>query len=204
MPHAMEVIRTDTYAVHFSGKAYQALKDHLDVSGYSQVFLLTDSNTSVHCVPAFLKAFPQAATWPQLSFPAGEAHKTIDSCMAVWRNLSEAGADRKSLLVNLGGGVVTDLGGFVASTYQRGVDFIHIPTTLLSMVDASVGGKTGVDLGNLKNQIGVINQPVMVLIDTDYLNSLDRRELRSGFAEMLKHGLDPRCGLLGRVGLLAA
>ena len=185
----MEAIRTDSYAVHFSGKAYQALKDNLNVSGYSKVFLLTDSNTARHCHSAFLRAFPDAASWPNLSIPAGEAHKTIDSCMAVWKSLSDAGADRKSLLVNLGGGVVTDLGGFVASTYQRGIDFINIPTTLLSMVDASVGGKTGVDLGSLKNQIGVINQPVMVLIDTDYLKTLDQRELRSGFAEMLKHGL---------------
>ena len=185
----MEAIRTDSYAVYFSGNAYQALKDHLDASSYSQVFLLTDSNTARHCDPAFLQAFPEAASWPRLSIPAGEPHKTIDTCMEVWTGLSGAGADRKSLLVNLGGGVVTDLGGFVASTYQRGIDFINIPTTLLSMVDASVGGKTGVDLGSLKNQIGVINQPVMVLVDTEYLKTLDGRELRSGFAEMLKHGL---------------
>jgi len=185
----MEAIRTDSYAVHFAGKAYQALKEHLDASSYSQVFLLTDSNTTRHCLPAFLEVFPGAASWIPLSIPAGEAHKNIDSCMKAWKHLSEAGADRKSLMVNLGGGVVTDLGGFVASTYQRGIDFINIPTTLLSMVDASVGGKTGVDLGNLKNQIGVINQPVMVLIDTGYLKTLDARELRSGFAEMLKHGL---------------
>jgi 3-dehydroquinate synthase len=103
--------------------------------------------------------------------------------------LTELGADRKSLVINLGGGVVTDLGGFVASTFKRGVDFIHIPTTLLSMVDASVGGKNGVDLGNLKNQIGVINVPKMVLIDTQYLDTLSKSEMRSGLAEMLKHGL---------------
>ncbi len=185
----MEAIRTDSYAVYFSGDAYQALKDHLRDSGYSQIFLLTDSNTASHCEPAFLRAVPEASSWPRLSIPAGEPHKTIDTCMEVWKGLSGAGADRKSLLVNLGGGVVTDLGGFVASTYQRGIDFINIPTTLLSMVDASVGGKTGVDLGSLKNQIGVINQPVMVLVDTGYLKTLDPRELRSGFAEMLKHGL---------------
>lgn len=185
----MEAIRTDSYAVYFSVNAYEALTDHLAASGYSQVFLLTDSNTARHCEPAFLQAFPEAESWKRLNMHAGEAHKTIDTCMELWTGLSREGADRKSLLVNLGGGVVTDLGGFVASTYQRGIDFVNIPTTLLSMVDASVGGKTGVDLGSLKNQIGVINQPAMVLVDTGYLKTLDPRELRSGFAEMLKHGL---------------
>lgn len=185
----MKAIRTESYAVYFSTDGYRALKEHLMATPYSQVFLLTDTHTSRYCYPKLLQVFPDAATWTQLSIPAGEAHKNIDSCLTAWKNLSEAGADRKSLLVNLGGGVVTDLGGFVASTYQRGIDFIHIPTTLLAMVDASVGGKTGVDLGNLKNQIGVINHPAQVLIDPDYLQTLERRELRSGFAEMLKHGL---------------
>src|SRR5690606_2731236 len=101
----------------------------------------------------------------------------------------EADADRKSLLINLGGGVLTDLGGFVASTFMRGIDFINVPTTLLSMVDASVGGKNGVDLGSLKNQIGVINQPQMVLVFPTFLKTMDPRELKSGYAEMLKHGL---------------
>ena len=99
------------------------------------------------------------------------------------------GGDRKSVLINIGGGVVTDLGGFVAATFKRGIDFINIPTTLLAMVDASVGGKTGVDLGNLKNQVGVIEQPKMVLIFPEFLNTLEERQLKSGFAEMLKHGL---------------
>lgn len=103
--------------------------------------------------------------------------------------LSELNADRKSLLINLGGGVVTDLGGFIASTYQRGIHFINVPTTLLSMVDASIGGKTGIDLGVIKNQIGVINTPEMVLIDTSFLQTLPREQMRSGLAEMLKHGL---------------
>ncbi len=109
--------------------------------------------------------------------------------MDVWEALSDLDADRKSLVINLGGGVVTDLGGFVASTFKRGVDFINVPTTLLSMVDASVGGKTGVDLGPLKNQIGVINQPKMVLVVTSFLKTLEERQLHSGYAEMLKHGL---------------
>ena len=119
----------------------------------------------------------------------GEINKNFETCSGVWNALSELGADRKSLLINLGGGVVTDLGGFVASTFKRGIRYINVPTTLLSMVDASVGGKTGVDLGNLKNQIGVINQPEMVLIISSFLKTLPKDEMRSGLAEILKHGL---------------
>ncbi|MBC2840624.1 3-dehydroquinate synthase [Robiginitalea sp. SC105] len=185
----MNPIQTASHSVHFEEAALGALKTHLEETPYSRIFLLTDSNTSRLCRPVLCENFPEAGQWVHLGIPAGEAHKNIESCTAVWQGLSENGADRQSLLVNLGGGVVTDLGGFVASTYQRGIRFINIPTTLLSMVDASVGGKTGVDLGPLKNQIGVINQPEMVLISPTYLETLDARELRSGFAEMLKHGL---------------
>lgn len=124
-----------------------------------------------------------------MEMPEGEDHKTIDICTGVWEALSEYGADRKSLLINLGGGVVTDLGGFVAATYMRGIDYINVPTSLLAMVDASVGGKTGVDLGVLKNQIGVISEASMVLIDTSFLETLPPKQMVSGYAEMLKHGL---------------
>lgn len=185
----MQALKTDTYSVYFSAEAYYALNQHLGSNGYSNVFLLTDSNTLKYCRPFLMKQVPESENWKIITIPAGEDHKNIESCTAVWEQLSDLGADRKSLLINLGGGVVTDLGGFVASTYQRGIHFINIPTTLLAMVDASVGGKTGVDLGVLKNQIGVINQPQMVLVDSGYLNTLSQRELTSGFAEMLKHGL---------------
>ncbi|NNE78531.1 MAG: 3-dehydroquinate synthase, partial [Pricia sp.] len=124
-----------------------------------------------------------------IEIESGEIKKNIATCIHVWETLSALGADRKSLLINLGGGVLTDLGGFVASTFKRGIHFVNVPTTLLSMVDASVGGKTGVDLGSLKNQIGVINQPEMVLIMSDFLKTLEERQIQSGFAEMLKHGL---------------
>jgi 3-dehydroquinate synthase len=124
-----------------------------------------------------------------IEIEAGEIHKTIDTCVGVWNALSNLNADRKSLIINLGGGVVTDLGGFVASTYKRGIKYINVPTSLLAMVDASVGGKTGVDLNTLKNQIGVINIPEMVLVDTHFLCTLPQNEMRSGLAEMLKHGL---------------
>lgn len=156
---------------------------------FSKTFILTDTNTAAHCLPKLIEQYPEAAGWAHLCIPEGEKHKNIHTCLSVWEQLSKNGADRMSLLVNLGGGVVTDLGGFVACTYQRGIPFINIPTTLLAMVDASVGGKTGVDLGSLKNQIGVIRDPHLVLVWPEYLSTLDSRQVRSGFAEMLKHGL---------------
>jgi 3-dehydroquinate synthase len=124
-----------------------------------------------------------------MEMPEGEDNKTIDICTGVWEALAEYYADRKSLLINLGGGVVTDLGGFVASTFMRGIDYINVPTSLLAMVDASVGGKTGVDLGHLKNLVGVINEGSMVLVDTSFLETLPQNHMVSGYAEMLKHGL---------------
>ena len=185
----MESITTSSYSVHFNEKAFAQLKELLAVKSYSKVFVLVDENTKADCLPVFKKEMLDDISFGLIEIKSGEVHKNIESCNQVWLTLSEMDADRKSLLINLGGGVVTDLGGFVASTYKRGIDFINIPTTLLSMVDASVGGKTGVDLGSLKNQIGVINQPQMVLIASDFLQTLDDRQMNSGFAEMLKHGL---------------
>src|SRR5690606_32174448 len=118
---------------------------------------------------------------------AGEENKNIDFCIGIWKMLLDFGAERNSLLINLGGGVVTDMGGFAASTYKRGIDFVQIPTTLLSQVDASIGGKTGIDLDTVKNIIGTFTQPEAVYINVDFLNTLDKRQLVSGFAEMIKH-----------------
>jgi 3-dehydroquinate synthase len=185
----MQTIQANNYPVHFNEKGYEALNLHLKETKYSNLFIITDSNTNNYCLHKFLPYLETDLTIEIIEFEAGEINKNIDTCIEIWKVLTELGADRKSLVINLGGGVVTDLGGFVASTFKRGVDFIHIPTTLLSMVDASVGGKTGVDLGNLKNQIGVINIPLMVLIDTQYLETVPQNEMRSGLAEMLKHGL---------------
>ena len=185
----MDSITTSDYAVHFNKNAYEALNEHLSSKSYSKIFVLVDENTKEHCLPVFKKHLNPEVTFELIEIRSGEVHKNIESCTYVWSKLSENDADRKSLMINLGGGVVTDLGGFVASTFKRGIAFINIPTTLLAMVDASVGGKTGVDLGTLKNQIGVINQPEMVLVATHFLNTLEERQLQSGFAEMLKHGL---------------
>jgi 3-dehydroquinate synthetase len=122
-------------------------------------------------------------------FDEGEQQKNIHNCIRVWEELTHIGADRKSLIINLGGGVVTDLGGFISCTYKRGIEFIHIPTSLLAMVDASVGGKNGIDLGMIKNQVGTIRPAKMVVIDPVFLKTLPEDHMLSGFAEMLKHGL---------------
>ncbi|MBA4276321.1 3-dehydroquinate synthase [Flavobacterium sp.] len=185
----MQSIQANNYPIYFNEKGYEALNLYLKESNYSNLFIIVDSETNELCLPKFLPCLETNLTIEIIEFEAGEPNKNIETCVQIWNVLTELGADRKSLVINLGGGVVTDLGGFVASTFKRGMDFIHIPTTLLSMVDASVGGKTGVDLGNLKNQIGVINVPKMVLIDTQYLETLSKNEMRSGLAEMLKHGL---------------
>ncbi len=185
----MESIITTSYAVHFNQKAYAALNAHLEKSRYSKIFILVDEHTHEYCLSNFMMEIEQHYPMEIIEIEAGEINKNIQTCTQVWEVLSELDADRKSLMINLGGGVVTDLGGFVASTFKRGIDFINVPTSLLAMVDASVGGKTGVDLGKLKNQIGVINQPQMVLVISDFLKTLDERQLNSGFAEMLKHGL---------------
>ena len=154
---------------------------------YSKIFVLSDTHTHECCVYTFLQKFPFEVEIIEVE--AGEEHKNLDTCLSLWQTLSDLEADRKSLLINVGGGVVTDMGGFVASTFKRGIDFINVPTTLLAMVDASIGGKTGVDLGVLKNQIGVINNPQLLLIDVNYLATLPKEEFRSGLAEMFKHGL---------------
>jgi 3-dehydroquinate synthase len=185
----MKSIQANNYFVHFNHNAYEALNKHLKENKYSNIFIIVDTQTNEYCLPKLLPVIETDLNIEIIEFEAGEANKNIETCIEIWKVLTELGADRKSLIINLGGGVVTDLGGFVASTFKRGLDFINIPTTLLSMVDASVGGKTGVDLGNLKNQIGVINVPEMVLIDTQYLETLPQTEMRSGLAEMLKHGL---------------
>ena len=185
----MKTIEAQQHSIYFSEQNTDFFTDLLHKKTYSLIFILVDSNTENHCLPHFLTKYSIPDNTEVISIDAGEEHKHIDTCLGVWEALSELGADRNSLLINLGGGVVTDLGGFVAASFKRGIDFINIPTSLLSMVDASVGGKTGVDLGALKNQVGVIINPQGVVIDTEFLTSLPSNEYRSGYAEMLKHGL---------------
>ena len=185
----MKNIQANNYAIYFNENGYQSLNKLLVDQPYSKIFVIVDTNSHEFCLPHFLSHLETNLEIEIIEFEHGEANKNITTCVEIWNILTDLGADRKSLIINLGGGVVTDLGGFVASTFKRGIDCIAVPTTLLAMVDASIGGKNGVDLGNLKNQIGVINTPKMVLVDTHYLQSLPQNEMRSGMAEMLKHGL---------------
>lgn len=185
----MTSIETETYTVHFNQKGYVELNSYISKEGFSRIFILVDTNTHQYCLSKLMSELESSLAIEIIEIETGEHHKTIDTCVGVWNALSELGADRKSLMLNLGGGVVTDLGGFVACTFKRGIKYINIPTSLLAMVDASVGGKTGVDLGTLKNQIGVINSGDMVIVDTSYLESLPQNHFKSGLAEMLKHGL---------------
>ena len=185
----MESIITKDYAIHFNSTCYNKLNNYINKSNFSKIFVLVDTNTHKHCLSTFLAKLNTSQNIEIIEIEAGEINKTIDTCVGVWNALSDLDGDRKSLLINLGGGVVTDLGGFVASCYKRGINFINVPTSLLAMVDASIGGKTGVDLGTVKNQIGVINCGDMVLVDTKFLETLPQNEMRSGLAEMLKHGL---------------
>jgi 3-dehydroquinate synthase len=185
----MQPILSNNYYVNFQEDAYQKLNQFIASKKPSKIFILVDENTHEHCYTILAEKLETTIAIEIIEIEAGEENKNLDTCSGVWHALTELGADRKSLLINLGGGVITDLGGFVASCFKRGIAFVNIPTTLLSMVDASVGGKTGVDLGVLKNQIGLFSDPEMVLIDTQYLATVSEREIRSGLAEIIKYGL---------------
>ena len=155
---------------------------------YDRVFILADETTARLCVPAIEKVGGLESAY-HIVIGATDACKTLCSLTHVWEELGKGGGTRHSLLINIGGGMVTDLGGFAASTFKRGISYINIPTTLLAMVDASVGGKTGINFGGLKNEIGVFSNAHTVILDTQFLQTLDRENICSGYAEMLKHGL---------------
>ncbi len=184
----MKAIDSESYSVFFDTD-FSALRTFLNESKYSRIFILIDRNTEQSCLPVLHEKVMQHFSYDLIEVDPGEENKNIDFCIGIWQMLLDFGADRNSLLINLGGGVVTDMGGFAASTFKRGIDFIQIPTTLLSQVDASIGGKTGIDLGNIKNIIGTFTQPKAVYIHNHFLKTLDLRQLVSGFAEVIKHGL---------------
>ena len=167
--------------------ALAELAAYLSRPAISRIFVLADANTVRQCLPLLEPHLPP--DYSLIEIPAGEEYKTLTTCDTVWGNLTEQTADRRAVLVNLGGGVVTDLGGFCAALYKRGIDFLQVPTTLLAQVDASVGGKTGVDFQGYKNQLGVFQQPTGVFIEPQFLKTLDLRQLKSGYAEVLKHWL---------------
>ena len=182
----MKPIISSSYSIIFNQDGYNELNLIVNKNHYSKVFLLIDENTEKHCLPYLDKKVD--FSYEIIKIKSGEHYKNLDSCMKVWGYLNN-NADRKSLLINLGGGVITDMGGFIASTFKRGIDFINIPTTLLSIVDASVGSKTGINFNSLKNQIGVFSDPILIIIDTEYLKTLDERNIKSGYGEIFKHSL---------------
>ncbi|UII29250.1 3-dehydroquinate synthase [Fulvivirga maritima] len=173
-------------SIKFTEKAAEELINLLNTSSYNKIAVLVDENTKAHCYPLLERYLPQHTL---VEINSGESHKTLETCTYIWQELTSAAFDRKSLFINLGGGVIGDMGGFCASTYKRGIDFINIPTTLLSQVDASVGGKLGIDFNGYKNHIGLFKEPIAVIIDQTFLKTLPANELRSGFAEVIKHHL---------------
>lgn len=174
--------------IYISTEIHKILNEVFKEYNNRKIFVLVDENTKLHCWP-LVKNVDQLKDPELIEIQSSELHKSIHSVEYIWKSLSEKGADRKTLLLNLGGGIIGDMGGFAASTFKRGIDFINIPTTLLSQVDASVGGKTGINFLGLKNEIGVFNHPKHVIIDSTFNRTLDKRNILSGWAEMLKHAL---------------
>ncbi len=160
-----------------------------EVASHSATFMLCDTNTSEHCVRFLLETIPALNEVPIIEIPEGEESKSMEIVAQLYEELLHHNADRQALLLNVGGGVITDIGGFVASTYKRGIDFINIPTTVMAQVDAAMGGKCGIDLMDVKNAVGLFSWPLSVLVFTGFLDTLPEKELKSGFAEMLKHAL---------------
>ena len=177
----MKEIKAIDYSIWIGKNSFSKL----DISNYSQVAILVDENTKRDC----LSKLPQIENALIIEIKSGEEYKNISTCSFIWEQLTINNFDRNSLLINLGGGVIGDMGGFCAATYKRGLEFIQIPTTLLAVADASVGGKLGIDFKGLKNQIGLFHNPKAVLISTEFLETLAESELKSGFAEVVKHAL---------------
>ena len=177
----MKEIKAIDYSIWIGGNSLSKL----DISTYSKVAILLDENTKRDC----LHKLPKIENPLIIEIKSGEEYKNISTCNFIWEQLTINNFDRNSLLINLGGGVIGDMGGFCAATYKRGIEFLHIPTTLLAMVDASVGGKLGIDYKGLKNQIGLFNNPKAVLISPEFLETLSESELKSGFSEVVKHAL---------------
>ena len=179
--------------VLFSEHLEYSLEKAIVSCSHDKIFILVDTTTDQLCLPLVMN-FNCLKNAIVISVGATDTHKTLETLVSIWTALSNQGASRHSLFINIGGGMITDLGGFAASTFKRGIPYINIPTTLLAMVDASVGGKTGINFNGLKNEIGVFCPAHSVIIDTEFLKSLDAKNIRSGFAEMLKHGLISNMG----------
>ncbi len=173
----------------FTNEVAEAIDSIIANDKYSKVFVLTDTNTYRFVLPQLSRTSHTIADATTITISAGDMNKNIESLSHIWEQLSDNKATRKSILINIGGGVVTDIGGFAGATFKRGIEFINVPTTLLSAVDAAVGGKTGINFNGLKNEIGAFQEASAVIISTLFFDSLPQEELLSGYAEMLKHGL---------------
>lgn len=182
----MKEILSKDYKVYFGTESLTQLSEFLIEKSYSKVFILVDNHTKKHCLP-ILKPF--FAHFQLIEIKAGELHKNIETLQYIWLQLQVNKAERSSLFINLGGGVISDIGGFAAATFKRGIDFVNVPTTLLGMVDASIGGKLGIDLLGIKNEIGLFKHPKLIVVNPIFLETLPKDELLSGFAEMVKHSL---------------
>ncbi len=184
----MHSLSVSGYTIHLGALA-EALPTLWLQGQWSAIAVVCDENTYMHCWPLLQPLLPAHLALHLIVIPAGEAHKNVHTCVRIWEDMLRAGLERSALVINLGGGVLGDMGGFCAATFKRGLDFVQIPTTLLAQVDASIGGKLGFDFGGVKNSIGVFRHPIAVYIDPAFLHTLPERELRSGFAEVIKHAL---------------
>ncbi len=184
-------IKSADYSVFIGNAGFAILQKMLSGKDYADVrkVILVDENTHNACLPQLLNNVEALHEAEVMEVESGEENKNLDVCYHLWKTLTDLTADRSAVLINLGGGVVSDMGGFIASTYKRGIRFINVPTTLLSQVDASVGGKVGIDLDGLKNQIGVFNNPQAVFVIPEFLRTLGKDQLISGFGEVIKHAL---------------
>jgi len=196
----MQTIQLQDYQVNV-GPIETSIKEYLDGRSYTHVVVIVDENTAVHCLPKISGLIGEHMV---VEIPSGEQNKTLTTCEAIWQAMVDCEMDRHGLVINLGGGVIGDMGGFAASCYMRGVDFVQIPTTLLSQVDASVGGKLAVDFNGLKNFIGLFQNPKAVLVDPSFLKTLIPAELRSGYAEMVKHALIQDADIWKRLTAMSA
>jgi 3-dehydroquinate synthase len=191
MHYPIKVKEIDVSDLYTGTSVFSSITDYLQKHFHhsNQIYILVDENTKIHCLPGLQSFVPKLQSAEIIEVKSGDIWKSIDSALHVWSKLSEKNADRDSILINLGGGTISDLGGFVAATYKRGIIHMNVPTTLLAMTDAAIGGKTGINLNNIKNQIGVFALPRAIFIYSGFLRTLDKHHLLNGIAEVLKYGL---------------
>lgn len=183
----------------FTNKTGEELDRFIGALGNPRTIIITDHNVEAKVFPALVSASGVVRTSPKIVIPAGDDNKTLDTLAMVWKALSEMEAVRKTVVVNIGGGVVSDLGGFAAASYMRGMRCVNVPTTLLAAVDASVGGKTGINFNGFKNQVGVFSEPVATIISSEFFSTLPDEEILSGYGEMLKHGMLESADAIGHL-----